>query len=128
MSPKVGAFPKTLERTMYMIEGLKKYQLNKSLPVPVYYQFASLVQYLADQLAPIGKDEWILLPTKSDLKIMFSFSNGTVEEAYKLLAMRGVIERYPGKGTKLTPGYTRSNRLIGPIIGPDTAVAKPAAK
>lgn len=81
-------------------------QLNKGLPIPLYFQLQEILRdKLEDELWQPGDR----LPTEEELCEEFSVSRTTVRSALHGLEIEGIIERSPKKGTTIarlrTPEY-----------------------
>jgi len=79
------------------LDDKKKINLDRSSPVPLYYQICKI---LSDQL----KDPEMLgtkIPAEEKLMKVFGVSRATIRRALQSLEMNGMIERVRGKGTKV---------------------------
>ena len=70
--------------------------VDKSSVIPLYYQLAD---YLRDRIASNEIKSGELLPSEFELMKQLEISRGTVRQAVQQLALEGLVERYPGKGT-----------------------------
>ncbi len=82
-----------------MIEGLlSEKQLNKDIPIPLYYQLKELLlEYI------FARDKETTLPTESQLCEHFQISRSTVRQALGELTNDGFLVRHKGKGTMIRP-------------------------
>ena len=75
---------------------LEDHKLDKSTPVPLYFQFKSLL------LEEIKKNEYpvdSLIPTEKEISEMFQISRTTVRQAITELVQAGWLYRIKSKGT-----------------------------
>ncbi|CUH97603.1 hypothetical protein P22_3734 [Propionispora sp. 2/2-37] len=74
-------------------------ELNKNVPVPLYYQ---LKQLLLNEIRTGNFKEHDCLPTEIELSNMFGISRPTVRQAINELVNEGYLSRLKGKGTFVT--------------------------
>lgn len=74
-------------------------ELNKNVPVPLYYQ---LKQLLLEEIQSGRLKEHDCLPTEIELAAMFGISRPTVRQAINELVNEGYLSRLKGKGTYVT--------------------------
>lgn len=79
--------------------ALENKELNKKVPVPLYYQ---LKQLLLEEIQSGNFRENDCLPTEIELSTMFSISRPTVRQAINELVNEGYLSRLKGKGTFVT--------------------------
>jgi GntR family transcriptional regulator len=75
---------------------LKNVQLDKSVPIPLYYQLKELI------LSEIKEGDYkigSMIPTENDLSDMFGISRTTVRQAITELVQEGWLYRVKSKGT-----------------------------
>lgn len=75
---------------------LKDKQLDKSIPVPLYYQLRNLI---AKELEEGKYAEDSLIPTELELSNMYNISRTTVRQAILELVQEGKLYRIKSKGT-----------------------------
>lgn len=83
----------------------KKINLDRSSPVPLYYQ---IYEILSNQL----KDPKMLgtkIPSEEKLMKVFDVSRATIRRALQSLEINGMIERKRGKGSKVVSSTTLEN-------------------
>lgn len=90
-----------------MTEDLNSRQLNKNIPVPLYYQ---LKQHLRNYISRCSDGE--LIPTELELCRHFEVSRPTVRQAVTELASEGLLHRSKGKGTFVTKGKIQRDFLL----------------
>lgn len=75
---------------------LSEIKLDKSVPIPLYYQLKS-------QVLSMIKDSRIqegdMLPPESELCVLLDVSRPTIRQAFNELVSEGYLNRYKGKGT-----------------------------
>lgn len=79
--------------------ALENKELNKKVPVPLYYQ---LKQLLLEEIQSGNFSENDCLPTEIELSTMFGISRPTVRQAINELVNEGYLSRLKGKGTFVT--------------------------
>ena len=79
-----------------MAHILDSISLDKSIPVPLYYQIKKQLLALIEN-ASIKEGE--LLPPENDLCRMLDVSRPTIRQAFTELVNEGYLNRYKGKGT-----------------------------
>jgi len=70
--------------------------LNKNIPIPLYYQLKKQILSLIEN-AKIKEGE--LLPPENDICKMLNISRPTVRQAFAELVNEGYLNRFKGKGT-----------------------------
>jgi GntR family transcriptional regulator len=73
-------------------------QLNKNIPIPLYYQLKELILEYIDKAIPDSR-----LPTEDQLAGHFAISRSTVRQALGELTAEGHLVRHKGKGTMIVP-------------------------
>lgn len=69
-------------------------QLNKTIPVPLYYQLKELLLEVIKE-SEVGT----VIPTEMELCTLFDISRPTVRQALNELVVEGYLERQKGRGT-----------------------------
>ncbi len=73
-------------------------QLNKEVPIPLYYQLKELLlDFIHHEKA------YTIIPTETELCEHFDISRSTVRQALGELSSEGYLERHKGKGTMILP-------------------------
>ena len=91
-----------------MLNGfLRDKQLNKDIPIPLYYQLKELLlEYIT------SNEEKTPLPTESQLCDHFQVSRSTVRQALGELTSDGFLVRHKGKGTMILPRKIDQDFLV----------------
>lgn len=91
-----------------MLNGfLRDKQLNKDIPIPLYYQLKELLlEYIT------SNEEQTPLPTESQLCDHFQVSRSTVRQALGELTSDGFLVRHKGKGTMILPRKIDQDFLV----------------
>ena len=91
-----------------MLNGfLRDRQLNKDIPIPLYYQLKELLlEYIG------SSEEETPLPTESQLCEHFQVSRSTVRQALGELTSDGFLVRHKGKGTMILPRKIDQDFLV----------------
>jgi GntR family transcriptional regulator len=90
-----------------LIEFLRDKQLNKDIPIPLYYQLKELLlEYIT------SNEEETPLPTESQLCEHFQVSRSTVRQALGELTSDGFLVRHKGKGTMILPRKIDQDFLV----------------
>lgn len=89
-----------------MREFIKGKELNKNVPIPLYFQLKEILLEYID-----SSTESVELPTEFELSTNFSISRSTVRQALNELVIDGVIERHRALGTKSIPKKVEQNYL-----------------
>src|SRR5690554_3336815 len=91
-----------------MLNGfLHDKQLNKDIPIPLYYQLKELLlEYIT------SNEEQTPLPTESQLCDHFQVSRSTVRQALGELTSDGFLVRHKGKGTMILPRKIDQDFLV----------------
>ena len=71
-------------------------EIDKNIPVPLYYQIAQLIRHQIEAGALKPGDQ---IPTESELQARFNVSRATVRQAVSGLVYDGLLERRRAKGT-----------------------------
>jgi len=79
-----------------MMNKLDSIKLDKSIPIPLYYQLKKQILSLIEN-AQIKEGE--LLPPENELCKMLNVSRPTIRQAFTELVNEGYLHRYKGKGT-----------------------------
>ena len=79
-----------------MLKTLDSIKLDKSIPIPLYYQLKKQILSLIEN-AELREGE--LLPPENDLCRMLDVSRPTIRQAFTELVKEGYLNRYKGKGT-----------------------------
>lgn len=82
------------------------YQINKNIPVPLYYQFKQLILNEINNAQP---DD--LLPPEEVFCEIYNISRSTVRQAILELVNEGYLYRVKSKGTFVSPPKIKSNLL-----------------
>ena len=114
-----------------MTHILDSINLDKNIPIPLYYQFKKQILSLIED-AQIKDGE--LLPPENDLCKMLNVSRPTIRQAFTELVKEGYLHRYKGKGTFVsTPKVddrffskleTFHDEMVEKGYNPDTLVIK----
>lgn len=72
------------------------YAIDKSIPVPLYYQIAQLIRHQIESGELQPGDQ---IPTESEFQERFNVSRATVRQAVSGLVYEGLLERRRAKGT-----------------------------
>ncbi|NTW71799.1 MAG: GntR family transcriptional regulator [Eubacteriaceae bacterium] len=77
-------------------DTFKKFELNREMPIPLYYQIAQLIreEIKSGELKPGDK-----ILTEEKLQEKFDVSRATVRKAISDLVNDGLLEKKPSKGT-----------------------------
>ena len=76
------------------LDYLKVRQLDKSVPVPIYFQLMEILQdYINDH------DNNFPIPTETEMCAIYGISRPTVRQAINELVGEGLIVRYKGRGS-----------------------------
>lgn len=73
-------------------------QLNKEVPIPLYYQLKELLLDFIHH-----EESYTVIPTETQLCEYFDISRSTVRQALGELTSEGYLERHKGKGTMILP-------------------------
>ncbi len=84
---------------MIAAEQLKARGINKSGPMPYYYQIASILRDLIMDTDPGEGLEPVALPSESELCAIYKVTRATVRHALQVLEREGLIYRERGRGT-----------------------------
>ena len=84
------------QMTEPITENFKSINLDKNIPVPLYYQLKKQILSLIEN-STITDGE--LLPAENDLCKMLNISRPTIRQAFSELVYEGYLSRYKGKGT-----------------------------
>ncbi len=76
----------------------QKKELNKAVPIPLYYQLKELLLSFIHEEEP-----YTVIPTETELCAHFDISRSTVRQALGELTSEGYLERHKGKGTMILP-------------------------
>jgi len=79
-----------------MAHILDSISLDKSIPIPLYYQLKKQILFLIEK-SSIKEGE--MLPPENDLCRMLNVSRPTIRQAFTELVNEGYLNRYKGKGT-----------------------------
>lgn len=79
-----------------MVNMLDSINLNKNIPIPLYYQLKKQILSLIEN-SSLKKGE--LLPPETDLCKKWNVSRPTIRQAFTELVNEGYLDRYKGKGT-----------------------------
>jgi len=79
-----------------MVRKLDSINLDKNIPIPLYYQLKMQILTLIEK-AEIKEGE--LLPPENELCDMLNVSRPTIRQAFIELVNEGYLNRYKGKGT-----------------------------
>ena len=75
---------------------LEDRQINKSVPIPLYFQLKTLIlEEIENGAYPVDT----LIPTENEISAMFSISRTTVRQAIMELVQEGKLYRVKSKGT-----------------------------
>ncbi len=89
------------------IEFFKNHKIDKTIPVPLYYQLKEiLLEYIR------YKDNCGSLPTEAEICEHFDISRPTVRQAINELVVDGYLERMKGKGTFITKSKINQDYLL----------------
>lgn len=81
---------------MTMAENNVPFEIDKNIPVPLYYQIAQLIRHQIESGELKPGDQ---IPTESELQERFNVSRATVRQAISGLVYEGLLERRRAKGT-----------------------------
>lgn len=89
--------------------SLFDHQINKSIPVPLYFQLKNII---LDEINNGNYAEGDVIPTEKEISTGFDLSRTTVRQAITELVQEGKLNRFKSKGTfvakpKLKQGYTK---------------------
>ncbi len=79
-----------------MADSNVPFQIDKNIPVPLYYQIAQLIRHQIESGDLRPGDQ---IPTESELQERFNVSRATVRQAISGLVYEGLLERRRAKGT-----------------------------
>lgn len=79
-----------------MEQKLSKIKLDKSVPIPLYYQLKRQVLSMIEESV---LQEGDMLPTENELCSLLDISRPTIRQAFSELVAEGYLSRYKGKGT-----------------------------
>ncbi|MDR2606809.1 MAG: GntR family transcriptional regulator [Treponema sp.] len=79
-----------------MVQALSSIKLDKSIPVPLYYQLKKQILSLFENAS---LQEGDILPPENELCETLNVSRPTIRQAFNELAMEGYLARYKGRGT-----------------------------
>lgn len=81
---------------MASIDSFKKYTVNKSTPIPLYFQFKNiLIEMMKDDVLKPGD----MIPTEFELCEIYGISRTTIRQALTELVNEGKFYRVKGRGT-----------------------------
>ncbi|GKX30559.1 GntR family transcriptional regulator [Vallitalea longa] len=81
---------------MASIDSFKKYTVNKSTPIPLYFQFKNiLIEMMKDEVLKPGD----MIPTEFELCDIYGISRTTIRQALTELVNEGKFYRVKGRGT-----------------------------
>lgn len=81
---------------MASIDSFKKYTVNKSTPIPLYFQFKNiLIEMMKDDVLQPGD----MIPTEFELCDIYGISRTTIRQALTELVNEGKFYRVKGRGT-----------------------------
>jgi GntR family transcriptional regulator len=73
--------------------------IDKSIPIPYYYQIVEALRNAIEESAQKNEDESIALPSEPELSDLFSVNRGTIRHALQVLENEGFIRKEKGRGT-----------------------------
>jgi GntR family transcriptional regulator len=73
--------------------------IDKSIPIPYYYQIVEALRNAIEESAKKYEDEPITLPSEPELSELFSVNRGTIRHALQVLENEGFIRKEKGRGT-----------------------------
>lgn len=73
--------------------------IDKSIPIPYYYQIVEALRNAIEESAQKNEDEPIALPSEPELSELFSVNRGTIRHALQVLENEGFIRKEKGRGT-----------------------------
>lgn len=76
--------------------GIQNKELNKSIPVPLFYQLKTLI---LDEIKQDNYKPGDIIPTEEEISKIFAISRTTIRQAITELVQEGWLYRVKGKGT-----------------------------
>ncbi len=78
---------------------INQFAIDKSIPIPYYYQIVEIIRDSIEDSAFANEDNKIALPSEPELSDLFSVNRGTIRHALQVLENEGIIRKEKGKGT-----------------------------
>lgn len=76
-------------------------KINKSTPIPYYYQIAEILRETILDLSHDNPQDELALPSEKELCAIYDVTRGTIRHALELLEREGLLYREKGRGTFL---------------------------
>jgi GntR family transcriptional regulator len=93
-------------------KSLSSYKIDKTSPIPLYYQLKEILsKWIKDNLRPGD-----IIPSEKELCEIFQVSRSVVRQALGILMNEGFINRQRGRGTYIAKPKIEEH-LISRLIG-----------